>query len=248
MAVRMLWLVLGGALGACSGHTSTAGQTAEGGTKAMSEPEPPTPGAPEAGQSSGVTVAGSGAGGATIGSGGDEAAAGSPSGGSDAGASSQGGAGDSIGGIGGETAVEFPPRVVCGPSFNEYSRRYCPSLSMLSISLEALEDAGGDGSFSPGEEGRLAFSVHNVGPDPFVAGTCVGVLGATPGLTVLESYNPSPQLFGVSAGKDAKMKMRFRVEPDVAPGSQIPLLAWLDVQAALCPNGDELRFELLVAP
>ena len=247
MAVRMSWLVLGGALGACSGHTSsTSGQMAEGGTKAMSEPEPPTPvGAPEAGQSSNAGGASSGAGGASVASGGEDAAAGSFSGGSEGGAGSQGGASVAEGG---EPAIEFPPRGVCGPALNEYSKRYCPSLSMLSIRFDALEDAGGDGSVSPGEEGRLVFTVHNVGPDAFVAGTCVGVLGATPGLTVLESYNPSPHFFGVAAGQDAKMKMRFRVEPEVAPGSHIPLLAWLDVQAALCPNGDELRFELVVAP
>ena len=243
MVVRMSWLMLGCALGACSGHTSSSGPTAEGGANAIAEPKAGG-GASEAGQSSGPVVAGAGAGGASIGTGGEDASVGgSEAPGSEGGASSQGGVSS-----GGESAMEFPPRGVCGPAFNEYSRRYCPDLSRLSVSLEAIEDAGGDGTVSPGEEGRLVFSLHNPGPEAFVTGPCVGVLGASPGLTVLESYNPSPQLFGVAVGQDATMKMRFRVEPGVIAGTRIPLLAWLDVHGALCPNGDDLRFEILVAP
>jgi hypothetical protein len=93
------------------------------------------------------------------------------------------------------------------------------------------------------------FSLQNGSSQNFIAQPCVGMLAAIPGLTVLESYNPIAKLYGVSAGLPApKVKMRFRVEPEVAPGTRIPLLAWLDVGGALCPNGDERRFELRVAP
>jgi hypothetical protein len=163
--------------------------------------------------------------------------------GSEGGESSQGGVAD-----GGEVPVEFPDRAVCGPDVNEYSKRYCPDLSILSLSFEAIEDAGGDGTISAGEEARLVFSLHNPGTESSVPGPCVGVLAAIPGLTVLEPYNPTMQLFGVAPGRSGTMKIRVRVEPGVAPGTSIPLLAWLDVHSALCPNGDELRFELRVAP
>jgi len=131
---------------------------------------------------------------------------------------------------------------------NEYSQRYCPDLERLSINLEAIEDEGGDGGVSPGEEARAVFSLRNVSSQSFVASPCIGMLPAIPGVTVLERYNPSAHLYGVNAGSAATVKLRFRVEKDVAPGTRIPLMAWLDVQGAWCPNGDDLRFELQVAP
>jgi hypothetical protein len=245
MAVRMSWLVLGCSLAACSGHSSTTSdEVAEGGAKAVSETVPREPVAESAaGESSGPTAAGSGAGGASTASGGEDAAAGTTAVSSDGGESSPGGVAD-----GGEAPVEFPSRAVCGPDLNEYSKRYCAALSTLSLSFDAIEDAGGDGTVSPGEEARLVFSLHNSGAEAFVAGPCVGVLGALPGLTVLEPYNPIMQLYGVAEGRSGTMKLRVRVEPDATPGTRIPLLAWLDVHGALCPDGDELRFELRVAP
>ena len=165
-------------------------------------------------------------------------------------AAANGGATSSHAGIGtaGEEPVEFPPRSVCGPEENEYSKRYCSDLEMVSIHLAAIEDAGGDGEVSAGEDGYAVFSLRYDGPEPFVNGPCVGLLPAVPGLTVLESFNPSLKIYGMRAGSPINVKLRFRVEIDVAPGTRIPLLGWLDMHSALCRNGDELRFELVVAP
>jgi hypothetical protein len=119
---------------------------------------------------------------------------------------------------------------------------------MLSVSLEAIEDAGGDGTVSPGEEARAVFSLSNSSSQNFVSSPCIGMLAGIPGLTVLETYNPSLHLYGVNQGSTATVKLSFRAEQAVAPGTRIPVRGWLDVQGALCPNGDELRFGLLVAP
>jgi hypothetical protein len=177
----------------------------------------------------------------SAGAAGDQAAGSGGATGAEAGA----GAGASTGG---EEPVEFPPRSVCGPEENEYSKRYCADLEMVSIHLAAIEDAGGDGEVSAGEEGYVVFSLRYDGPELFVNGPCVGLLPAIPGLTVLEASNPILKIYGVGAGTPINVKLRFRVEKDVAPGTRIPLLGWLDMHSALCPNGHELRFELVVAP
>lgn len=251
MAGQVLWVVLSGALLACSGRTSLSSEQAAGGRAAApSAPEAREPlGASErAGQPSEAPggAAGSSVGGmpgATREASESAGAAGDGGTGSEGGTSSQPGVGGS-----GEVTVEFPPRAVCGVEVSEYTKRYCPDLATLSLNLEAIEDEGGDGGVSPGEEARAIFSLQNDSSQLFNGGPCLGLLAATPGLTVLESFNPSLQLYGVNAGSRAKMKLRFRVEQGVAPGTRIPLLAWLDVHGALCPNGDELRFELRVAP
>jgi len=249
---KLLWLLAASALAACSGRTSSgSGQAAGDGALAGSAPEPrePTGAAGRAGQSSvapgaaGTAVGSSGSGGMTVDTGeapqSGEAADGAAGG--ERGTSSEAGSG-------GEPAVEFPARGVCGPAVNEYSKRYCPELEVLSIHLEAIEDEGGDGAVSAGEEAYAVFSLRNDSSQVYANGPCVGLLAAIPGFTVLESYNPSPHLYGVNPGSAPQVKTHFRVEPGVAPGTRIPLLAWLDVQGALCPNGDDLRFELRVAP
>jgi hypothetical protein len=136
---------------------------------------------------------------------------------------------------------------VCGPEESEYTKRFCPNLEMVSIDVDTVQDAGGDGEVSPGETGYVVFTLRYDGPERIVNDTCVGLLPAIPGLTVLESFNPALKIYGVSAGIPATVKMRFRVEEDVPPGTRIPLLGWLDIHGALCPNGDELRFDLVVA-
>jgi len=255
--MKVAWIMLGCALGACGGRaSSSSAQTVGGGAtmaESMPEPRDPREGSGRAnepseasGGAAGPTAAGSGAGGLVVGIGGASesgGAAGDYAAGIDGGTSSQAGVGGS-----GEPTGEFPPRAVCGPTLNDFNQIYCPDLEALSISLAAIEDAGGDGAVSPGEEARAVFSLANGSSQNFVQSPCVGMLAAIPGFTVLESYNPSAHLYGVNKGSVAMVKLRFRVEQWVAPGTRIPVLAWLDVQHTLCPNGDELRFELVVAP
>lgn len=145
-------------------------------------------------------------------------------------------------------APEFPPHALCGSTASEYSKRYCTGLGSLSIELKAIEDDGGDGSVSPGEQARLVFTLTNDSPDTYPSSPCVGVVAAAPGLTVLASYNPMPHLYGLLAGQSAQVKTPIRIEPSVAPGTRVPIQAWLDVQGARCPNNPDVELELRVAP
>lgn len=244
----------GCALLACGGRASNTGRAVEDGEPLPNLPNPQVP----AGQAGHPSVSGSAGGpsaqgGAATASGGAVAnVAGSPDGAAASGGAVEiGGSENSQAGAGGDSAEpppEFPPRGVCGPMVVEYAKRYCPDLDSLSVKLEAIEDRSGDGALSPGEEGRFVFTLVNTTSVAVVSGPCVGVASAIPGFTVLESYNPTPGLYGVLANSSARLKVRFRVESSVAPGTRIPLQAWLDIHSAWCPNGADVSFELPVVP
>jgi hypothetical protein len=255
MADKLRWIVVGCTLLACSGRTSLHWSPLAGGKASEpSEPEPEqpvqTPGSTEmpaaAGGGVGSPAAGGSSGGAAVaGTGGAlESGGGSSAGtaGSATDPSSQAGAGGSE-----EMPPEFPAHGVCGTA-SEYNTRYCSGLHSLSIELKAIEDEEDDGSVSPGESARLVFTLTNDSREPFPVSACVGVVAAAPGLTVLESYSPTPHLYGLLAGQSAQVKMRVRIESSVAPGTRIPIQAWLDVQGARCPTNPDVEFELRVGP
>jgi len=256
--VKALWVVLGCTLAGCSGRTSPLGYDPKGGSQgaAEAEPELATGGsgqaAPRSVPSDGAARSAGGANAATA-SGGSSASVGGAGSGGNSNDDTSGSGGEvnsqaDGGGGGDEPTIEFPARGVCGPMVVEYTKMYCPELDSASIQLISIEDRGGDGSISPGEDGFFVFSITNSDSVQILSGPCVGVGAGMPGLTVLESYNPTPSLYGVLPNTSAKVKTHFRVEPSVVPGTRIPLQAWLDIHSALCPNGGDASFELEVAP
>jgi len=255
MAGKLRWLVIGCALLACSGPTSLHWSPPPGGKASEpSEPEPEQPvetagraGTPAVtGGGAGLPAVGGSSGGAPVAGTGGTLENGGVSGAGTAGSttdpSSQAGAGGND-----EMPPEFPAHDACGTT-SEYSKRYCSDLDSLSIELKAIEDEGGDGSVSPGESARLVFTLTNDSREMFPVSPCVGVVAAAPGLTVLESYNPAPHLYGLMAGQSAQVKTRIRIESSVEPGTRIPIQAWLDVQGARCPTTPDVEFELRVGP
>ncbi|HYP97684.1 MAG TPA: hypothetical protein VER96_03350 [Polyangiaceae bacterium] len=258
--VNALWVVFGCMLVACGGRASSLGDDPKGGSQGAAEREPePQPSAGGSGQAAPRSVPSDGAarsaGGANAvpASGGSSASVGGAGNGGNSNDDTSGSGGEMIsqadgGGGGDEPTIEFPARGVCGPMVVEYTKMYCPELDSASIQLISIEDRGSDGSISPGEDGFFVFSITNSDSVQILSGPCVGVGAGIPGLTVLESYNPTPSLYGVLPNSSAKVKTHFRVEPSVAPGTRIPLQAWLDIHSALCPNGGDASFELEVAP
>jgi len=105
---------------------------------------------------------------------------------------------------------------------------------------------------SPGEDGVVVLTLHNMSDYTFNLSPCVGALADDPGVTDIygstRGYNPWPKYFGIGANQSLDFQAHFHLDSSIAPGTVIHFMAWVDLQNAGCVNGQEIFLTLTVAP
>lgn len=111
-------------------------------------------------------------------------------------------------------------------------------------SAPAVADAGGDGSWSPGEQATAKVTVTNEGSDIFAAYPGITMTTDNPGVT---SAMPSQNdLFGLAAGDSAEMSVEFVAAATVPPGTTVHITATVNSLNQTCSGAQSITFETTI--
>jgi hypothetical protein len=194
-----------------------------------SDVDPDAPAGSATSASSGDNTGASSAGGAGNGSGaGGSAASGGGNGGQPSGGSASGGAGgeggDGTGGAGG----------MLSPT--------CQALSLVEVSMAVVHDAGGDGTWSPGESAEVTVVLTNTSPQDNLDYPGVTITADHPEVT----SSGSNFFFGLLANESAELPVGFLAGASVPPGTVVHFVATVAHVSDDCAGMDSIAFEATI--
>jgi hypothetical protein len=187
-----------------------------------SDVEPDAPAGSASGASSGANTGGSSSGGAS------GAASAGGNGGQASGGSASGGAGgeggDGTGGAGG----------MLSPT--------CQALSLVEVSMPVVHDAGGDGTWSPGEGAEVTVVLTNTSPQDNLDYPGVAITADHPDVT----SSGRNFFFGLLGNESAELPVGFLAGASVPPGTVVHFVATVAHVSEDCAGMDSIAFETTI--